>query len=171
MNDHNVDMHLLEIYLDDHWAGAGAGAALAHRLSRHNHATEWGSKLAWLASQVEQDQRTLNEIRTALGFDGGTLKRRAAQVGERLGRLKLNGRVLGYSPLSRLVEAEAMMTVVGAKHRLWGALGQSVAEYEPLTRFDFGQLAASAEKQLEILHMFHQDAAVGAFARPDEEDT
>jgi hypothetical protein len=41
---------------------------------------------------------------------------------EKAGRLKLNGELLGYSPLSRLEELEALSLGVEGKLALWTAL-------------------------------------------------
>ena len=57
-----------------------------------------------------------------LGVGQGKLKPLAAVLGERLGRLKLNGRLRGYSPLSRLDELELLQIGVVGKRRLWRAL-------------------------------------------------
>lgn len=77
-----------------------------------------------------------------------------ARLGERLGRLKLNGRLTGYSPLSRVLELEILSSMIGGKLQLWNALEQSFGETLP--RFDFPALAARADEQgrrVEDLHM------------------
>ena len=53
-----------------------------------------------------------------LGVAQGRLKPLAAVFGERLGRLKLNGRLWGYSPLSRLDELELLQIGVVGKRML-----------------------------------------------------
>jgi hypothetical protein len=148
---------LLEIYLDDHWAGAAAGRALAQRLYASNRNTEWGDRLVDLVDEIEQDQQILREIRDALGFDGGKAKRYLAVAGERLGRLKPNGRIVTYSPLSRLLECEAMEAGVSAKRSLWAALGEAAGA--DLDGYDFGELISRADRQIELLRSFHSDAA------------
>ena len=43
-------------------------------------------------------------------------------MAEKLGRLKPNGQILGYSPLSRLVELETLALGITGKRSLWEAL-------------------------------------------------
>jgi hypothetical protein len=153
----------LEIYLDDHRAGAAGGLQLAYRLYRNNSRGPWAVELEEFTHQIERDSRTLAQIREALGMEGGRLKAVAALAGERIGRLKLNGHLLGYSPLSRVVEVEAMMSGVLAKRRLWASLGAAQTSFPELERFDFEGLGAEAESQLDLLTRVHRWAAGLAF--------
>ena len=158
----HVDTHLLEIYLDDHWAAAGAGRALINRIEESNRKTQWSEKLSWLVAEIESDVEELERLRNTLDFDGGMLKRQLALAAERAGRLKLNGRVLTYSPLSRLLEIEAMMSGVMGKQRLWSSMRTVFAE-GGLVGFDFRALEKRAEEQLDVLMSIHEDAAAAAF--------
>jgi hypothetical protein len=153
---------LLEIYLDDHWAGAAAGRALAHRLYTNNRNTEWGDRLLGLVNQIDQDDRILRQIRDAFGFDGGKAKRYLAMAGERVSRFKPNGRIVSYSPLSRLLECEAMEAGVSAKRSLWAGLSEAVNGAE-FNGNDFGDLISRADAQIDLLRSFHSDAAARAF--------
>lgn len=47
------------------------------------------------------------------------LKLRGAWLGERAGRVKLNGRLMSKSPLSPIIEAEGLLASVGAFAVLW----------------------------------------------------
>lgn len=161
-----LDWRLLEIYLDDHWAGAAAGESLARRLHRNNSRTVWADKLAWLVAQIEADDRTLADLRDTLGMDSGGVKRALALFAERVSRLKLNGQAFGYSPLSRVIEAEAMMAGIAGKHRLWAALRHGLREDLAPPGFDFAELERRAEEQLDVLRSFHQEAAAIAFEQP-----
>ena len=68
---------------------------------------------------------------------------------EKAGRLKLNGQIRGYSPLSRLIELEGLKTGVSGKRALWQALS-SVFHGDPrLAQFNLAGLIARAEEQLE----------------------
>jgi len=85
------------------------------------------------------------------------LKPLGALLAERLGRLKLNGRLWGYSPLSRLDELEALQLGVTGKRRLWRALEHTRSG--ELRGFDFGALAERATEQLVRLEALHLKAA------------
>ncbi len=92
-----------------------------------------------------------------LGVAQGRLKPLAAVFGERLGRLKLNGRLWGYSPLSRLDELELLQIGVVGKRMLWRALEHTHAGQLP--EFELDALAARASEQLRRLEALHQRAA------------
>jgi len=49
-----------------------------------------------------------------------------AWAAEKLGRLKLNGRLRGYSPLSRLLELEMLHIGITGKLELWQALQRTL---------------------------------------------
>lgn len=161
MNDDTFE--LLATYLDDHRAGAAAGRALSRRMAHENSDTGWAAKLAGLAEDIEADDRTLGELRRALGVRGGLVKRGLARVAAAAGRLKLNRRLVGYSPLSRVLEAEAMMAGVTAKKCLWVAMQSRGAIGDQTAQFDFESLANRASEQIEFLTEFHEAAARAAF--------
>ena len=150
---------LLHIYLDDHFAGAAAGVALAGRIARENAGTGWHATLLSIARDIESDERTLAELRSRLDAQGGRAKRVFARVGEWMARVKPNGRILGYSPLSRLLEVEALIAGVAGKHRLWAALEQSGSTAAAMPELDLGAMLTRAEHQLDLLGTFHRQAA------------
>ena len=99
----------LSIYLNDHLAGATAGLELARRLRGSNEGNpEFGPAVAEICAEIEADRETLIAIMERLGVGRGRLKPALAVAGERLGRLKPNGQLRGYSPLSRLDEFEML---------------------------------------------------------------
>lgn len=153
---------LTEIYLDDHWASAAAGRALALRVYQNNRGTPWEEGLGRLVEEIEKDDRILSEMRDRFGFDGGNVKRVLAVVGERLARLKPNGRLITYSPLSRLLECEALEAGVSAKRRLWAALHEGCAERPEVAPYDLENLMSRADEQLDVLRSFHAYAAARA---------
>lgn len=161
-----VDRHL-KLYLNDHWAGAGAGAALARRLATHNRDSVWSDSLREFAKQVESDEQALAAIRRALGVSGGDVKRVIALAGERISALKSNGGGFGKSPLSQVLEAEAMLGGVTVKRRLWSALGTCRSEDPRLAQFDFAGLERSAEKQMRLLREFQEHAAENVFSQTE----
>jgi hypothetical protein len=75
----------------------------------------------------------------------------AGWIGEKAGRLKLNGRLLGRSPLSSLEELEMMRLGVEGKAAGWRTL-QVVADTDSrLDRARLLELIARAKSQLELL--------------------
>jgi hypothetical protein len=148
----------LAIYLNDHLAGATAGVELARRLRASNEGDpQFGPALAEICAEVEEDRETLKAVMDRLEVGQSKLKPAAAVLGERLGRLKLNGQLLGYSPLSRLDELELLQIGVVGKGRLWRALEHTHAD--DLSRFELGPLAERATSQLRRLEALHLKAA------------
>ncbi len=148
----------LAIYLNDHLAGATAGVELARRLRGSNRDDpEFGPVLAEVCAEIEADRETLEAVMDRLGVGKSKLKPLAAILGERLGRLKLNGQLRGYSPLSRLDELELLQIGVAGKRRLWRALEHTLAD--DLSGFELGALAERATGQLRQLEVLHLKAA------------
>ncbi|MGI8594731.1 MAG: hypothetical protein ACR2ML_10280, partial [Solirubrobacteraceae bacterium] len=103
-----MDLKLLAIYLQDHLAGASAGRELVKRAHASNASTSLGTFLADLAREIEEDRHSLLEAMRRVEVTPDRVKQALGIAGERVGRLKLNGRLRGYSPLSRVVELEGL---------------------------------------------------------------
>lgn len=144
-----MDDKLLRIYLTDHHAGSTAGLELARRCLGNNRGTEYESFLRDLTRDIQEDRSELEALMGTLGFPSDRLKRAAALLAERLGRLKLNGQLTGYSPLSRLVELEGLKLGVTGKLSLWQSLKQVADHDSRLAVTDFDKLITRAEEQIE----------------------
>ncbi len=153
---------LLAIYLNDHLAGATAGVELARRALKENGEDDYGRFLATLAEEIDQDRRTLIEVMERLTITRSKVKVPAAWALEKVGRLKLNGRIRGYSPLSRLVELESLAGGIEAKRAMWLALLQIRASDERLKDFALDALATRAEDQRQRLEPHRLSAAIEA---------
>jgi hypothetical protein len=149
-------MQYWETYLNDHRAGATAGTALVRRIWRSNRRTKWGPIIEKVAESIEQDLVVLDEVRAAAGVSGGDLKRVAALLTERAGRLKLNGHLLTYSPLSRVLELETLMSAIRGKQSLWVALHTAAPSHPEWSDFDFAALEKRGSEQVETLGRVHE---------------
>jgi hypothetical protein len=158
----DVTSRLLAIYLNDHFAGSVAGVALARRCLSNNERSELGTFLRGLVVEITDDQATLSQLMDELSIPRSRPKIAAAWTAERIGRLKLNGRVTGYSPLSRLVELEGLSVGIEGKRLLWVVLAQVGATDQRLPERDFAALAERARTQREGLEPYRQAAAVEA---------
>jgi len=154
----------LDIYLNDHLAGATLGFELARRAASENEHTALGDFLQRLHCEIAEDRSTLERVMAALGVDRSPAKPAGAWLLEKAGRLKLNGQLRGYSPLSRLVELEALDTGVRGKRSLWQALDRAFAADKRLAEFDFDALVRRADEQLEGIGE-HRLAAADAALR------
>jgi hypothetical protein len=153
---------MLRTYLQDHHAGATAGRELARRAVGANGDSPYGAELSRVAGEIEEDLATLESVMEQLGVKPHALKDRAAWAAEKVGRLKPNNRLLGYSPLSRVIELEGLVIGVTGKLALWEALGDVPGER--IRGVDLAALAARAEDQRQRLDRLRRDAAREAFA-------
>jgi hypothetical protein len=152
---------LLGIYLNDHLAGSTAGVELVRRLAATEG--EWsGGVLRRLAEEVAEDRESLVRIMAALGIPVRQYKVLAGWVTEKVGRLKLNGRLLTRSPLSRLVELEAMRLGVEGKAAAWRTLRARAEHDKRLDAVQLKGLLDRALRQSETLENFRMRAAVEA---------
>ena len=159
-----MDRKLLRIYLQDHLAAATGGAELARRARGANEGTPYGEQLAKLADDIEADRRTLESIMEDLGFGADRAKNIGFWVAEKAGRLKLNGQLTGYSPLSRMIELEGLIAGVGGKLSLWRTLREIADSVPELDPDRLGRLIERAEQQLQTLHGLRSRAGSEAFA-------
>ena len=160
------DGRLLGIYLNDHLAGATVGLELARRARRNNSGSDFGRFLEALERELEEDKRALEQVIERLGFRASAAKRAVAIVAERAGRLKPNGQITGYSPLSRVLELEGLTIGVAGKRSLWRNLRDGAGVDDRLVGIDLDRLLERAESQLERLEDRRVEAARRAFGTP-----
>jgi hypothetical protein len=136
----------LAIYLNDHLAGSTAGLELARRAAGAHGEGELGALLTRLAGEIASDRQALRDIMASLEVGEDRAKVAAAWLGEKVGRLKLNGHLLDRSPLSPLVELEGLALGITGKLVLWRAL-VAVADAHGLDAARLRELTARAERQ------------------------
>jgi cell division protein FtsB len=151
-------MPQLEIYLNDHLAGATAGVELARRLRASNRDDAvFGETLSRVCAEIEADRTVLEQAIERLGYSRSKVKPAAAWFAEKLGRLKLNGQLRGYSALSRLIELEGLLIGITGKIGLWQTLAE-LGTSDDLNA-DLEQLAARAAAQRAAIDDLHRIAA------------
>src|SRR3954465_11991538 len=153
-----LSSELLPIYLNDHLAAATGGGDLARRAAGANEGSELGEFLTWLAGEAEADRAQLEDVMSRLDIGRDQLKVGAGWLAEKLGRLKLNGRLLDYSPLSRVIELEGLIAGVTAKLGLWQTLAAAAATEPRVAEIDFVHLIERAEAQRAALNEHHARA-------------
>jgi hypothetical protein len=142
-----LDRKLLATYLNDHLAGSTIGLELAKRARKSNEGNEYGKVLDRIAREIGEDRQALEKLMDALEIGRDRPKLLAAWTAEKFGRLKPNGRVFSYSPLSRLVELEALGLGISGKLSLWQTLAELAAEDARLDAAELTRLAERAERQ------------------------
>lgn len=147
-----AERKLLRIYLNDHLAVASAAEALARRMLRANDGTELGRFLAAVATDLADDLDRVEQTMQERGLKPSPVKRSVGRIAERLGRLKLNGRIFSYSPLSRLSELEGLRLLLTHNASLWRSL-------ETIGDERAAGLAERAERHAEAVVPFRHEAA------------
>ncbi len=154
----------LRIYLNDQLALGVAGRELARRAARENAGSEIGAVLEEVSRQVAEDVAVLETAMELLGVPRSRVKPLLGALAERAGRLKLNGSLRSYSPLSRFSELDFLLIGLCAKQQLWTTLRDlAVAVPERLTDLDLDDLIARAEAQVDLLQPCWVQAGLEAF--------
>jgi hypothetical protein len=156
---------LLATYLNDHLAGATAGRELARRAAANNRGSELGRFLDGLATDIDRDRDSLIGVMHALDIGIDCVKLLGGWAAEKIGRLKPNGKLVGYSPLSRLLELEGLTLGVRGKLALWQALGEIEANEPALASIDLERLIERAERQLAAIEPHRLKIVQAALAR------
>jgi hypothetical protein len=157
---------LLGVYLNDHLAGATAGSELAKRVARSHRGREEAGPLGRLAAEIGHDRSALLDIMASLGVSVRMYKAGAAWIGEKAGRLKLNGRLFSRSPLSDLEELELLRLGVEGKAAGWRTL-RTLADTD--TRLDavrLDELISRASSQAGELEDLRVRAARRVISQP-----
>ena len=117
------------------------------RAARENQGSELGAFLTGRpADEIEDDRDALLAIMGELGVKPDRLKVAAGWTGEKLGRLKPNAQLRGYSPLSPLVELEGLLDRDPGQARDVARAGRGRRGAGPRPRAPEA-LAARAERQ------------------------
>jgi hypothetical protein len=154
----NSGQKVLGIYLNDHLAGATGGAELARRMAAPRRPPAEGA-LQGLADEIAEDRAALLEIMAALGIPVRGYKVYAGWIGEKAGRLKLNGHLLTRSPLSSLEELELLRLGVEGKAAGWRTLRVLADRDERLDSQRLDELISRARSQAELLEELRVQAA------------
>ncbi|MFD1149070.1 hypothetical protein [Saccharothrix hoggarensis] len=153
----------LGIYLKDQLAMGVLWRELARRAQRNNRGTELGRVLAGVAIGIAEDVGTFRSIMRRVGVRTDPVKTGAAVFAERVGRLKRNGRLTSYSPLSRFEELEFLAMGIDGKKQLWTTLRDQAGLKDRLPDVDFDHLIERAARQRADLEPFRARAGAEAF--------
>jgi hypothetical protein len=137
----------------------------ARRSHRRNLGTELGAALGRVAAAIAEDVETFEAIMQRLGLPRSPVKPRLAVAVERAARLKMNGRLLGYSPLSRFAELDFLAMGIEGKKILWMNLRDWAGLGSRLTDVDFDKLIERADRQRAELEPFRAVAGQRALGQ------
>ena len=137
---------------------------VARRAARENRGTEAGRAIAEVAAGIAEDVSTFESLMDRLGLERSTVKPAIAAAAERVGRLKLNGRVRGSSPLSRFAELDFLAMGIEGKKILWENLRDLAELGDALPDVDFESLIERADAQRRRLEPHRREAGRVALA-------
>jgi hypothetical protein len=142
-----IDKERLGTYLQDHYAGSSAGAELFRRAAQQQSDPVARTELTAMVEEVENDRATLE------------------RVAEKLSRLKPNGELLHRSPLSDVIELEALRLAVEGKAAGWRVLRRLAEDEDDFDRSELDRLLSSAANQIDRLEKLRMAAAERVFLR------
>ena len=161
-----MDDRFLRIYMNDQLAAGIVWREVARRSERSNAGTQLGEALTEVANAIAEDVTTFEQIMERAGLSRDPVKSRLAVVAERLGRLKPNGSLTSYSPLSRFVELDFLAMGIEGKKLLWANLRGRAALSSRLPDVDFDALIERAQWQRDRIEPFRAEAGRDVLARP-----
>jgi hypothetical protein len=159
---------LLGIYVNDHLMAATGGIELVSRMLGTHRGKPFEPHLEQLLGELREEKAALLRTMEALDIPVRQYKQLATWVGEKVSRLKLNGRILSRSPLSDLIEFEFIATAVLGKRAGFETLLE-VAAVEP--RIDAAlmeRLINQADAQHEWLSEARREVAARVFGGRSE---
>jgi hypothetical protein len=143
----------IDVYLNDHLAGATFGANLARQLEARTDETAFQPEMSRLAAEIEADLETLTDLMERLRVTRNSGKRVAAWVAEKASRLKLTGVTSGNDEIGMLLSIEALSLGVEGKAALWATLRELRGHYPELASCDLDDLLQRAQRQRQILEV------------------
>lgn len=154
----------VSIYLNDHLAAVTALREVARRSARSNRGSALGTRLETIAEELNRSRSELIALAGELGVRRDPLKAAAAWFAEKIGRLKLNGHLVTYSPLSRVLEVEGLLAGAELELRTWRALEAAAGR-------DFTERVEACERRRHDLGVHHAEAVEAALGREQSSPT
>lgn len=147
----------LSIYLNDHLAMMVGTEELVSRSLESNQGSELGQLLQAILMSTQQDRTALEALMDDQTIAQNRAKTSGAWLAERVGRLKLNGEIKGYSDLSRLVEIEGIDVALEGKGMFWDTLCR--LGFREAGGKQTRSMADTAQQQLDQLEGHRMQAA------------
>ena len=133
------------------------GKALGHGPEAARHIPE-RTKVAAISREIEEDKATLREVMDRADVRRKQIRLSLARLTELATRLKPNGRLVGYSPLSRVLELEGLTIGITGKLGLWRSL-ETLDHDSGVPDLDYTALATRAEDQRDRVEELRVRAA------------
>jgi hypothetical protein len=153
----------MDVYLNDHLAGAMLGSDLAEQIAEQNEGTRLGDVMGSLAPKIEADRQALIDLMEKIGTSKNPVKQATTWVAEKASRPKFSGFTSGEPELGTFMALETLTLGVEGKVSLWRALKEVESKYEELDPQQLDKLIESAQAQHDALEQERLAAAKVAF--------
>jgi len=151
VEDEEMADKAMDVYLNDHLAGAMLGSALAEQLREKNEGTPLGNVMSSLALQFEEDRKTLMDLMDRMGTSRNPVKQATTWLAEKATRPKFTGLTSGGPKVGTFMALENLTLGVEGKVSLWKALKEVPDQYGPLEPMNLDDLIERAEAQRDAL--------------------
>jgi hypothetical protein len=141
----------MDVYLNDHLAGAMLGSDLAEQIQKESEGTPLGDLMVTLAAQIEEDRETLIDLMERMGTSKNPVKQATTWLAEKASRPKFSGMTSGEPEVGTFMALESLTLGVEGKASLWKALKAVADRYEPLQSTNLDELSARAQTQHDAL--------------------
>ncbi|GAA3671965.1 hypothetical protein GCM10022237_34550 [Nocardioides ginsengisoli] len=132
-----MDDDVLRGYLQHHWTASTLGMELFRRVAGTHGDPVTATAVREMSREITAERETLRALIRRVGGTPSLVGALTGRVAERVGRLKPNGRLLRRSPLTDVLELEALRDAVYGKRAGWELL-RELANDDP--RLDAGLL-------------------------------
>lgn len=154
---------LLGIYCNDHLAASEGGIELVRRMLDEHRGSAHEDDLRQLLRELREEKSALTGVTRVLGLPVRRYKQAALWLAEKASRGKLNGHLLSRSPLSSLIEFEALTSAVRAKRSGFETLRMAAEVDGRIDKELLDGLIEQANRQYHWLTEARRQVAVDLF--------
>ena len=154
----------IEVYLNDHLAGAMLGSDLAEQIRERSEGTPFGEVMAKVAAQIEEDRETLVGLMERMDVGGNPVKQATTWLAEKASRPKFSGLTSGDPEVGYFMALESMTLGVTGKLSLWEALRRVSGKHPEIAATNLDELIERARWQRDTLEEERLRAAERALA-------
>jgi len=149
----------IEVYLNDHLAGATAGVNLVEQAVERHRSDELGEFFAPLASEIKADLAKLEALIESMSAEKSASKTALAEIGSKLAAPKFTAEGAGNEHLGDFITLETLSIGVEGKRCMWVALRTVVDAYPALQALDLDELESRAQDQRNKLEAKRNEVA------------
>jgi hypothetical protein len=152
----------MNVYLNDHLAGAMLGSDLAEQIRQRHEGTPLGDLMASIAPEIEDDRQILVDMMERMEISKNPLKQASGWLAEKASRVKFSGAGSGEPDHGAFMALESLTLGVEGKASMWRVLKEVQSDYQALASINLDQLIERAGAQHAALE--RERMAAGALA-------